>query len=96
MSFSESRARDLAMSALLHIAGQPELTTAFLAASGLRPQDLRGLAESPELAVHVLDFLLETDSRVVEAAEALSVGPQDLMAARVALAGPGSFGWEVD
>lgn len=84
------------MSALLHMAGQPELMATFLAASGLQPQALRNLADGPELALHVLDFLLEDDARVIEAAGAIGADPRDLMAARVALAGPGSFGWEID
>lgn len=96
MVFSQSQAQEIALSALLHVVAEPELVSAFLASSGLQPADLRGMAHTPELGLHVLDFLLEHDSRVIAAAAALEIAPQQLMAARVALAGPGSFGWEVD
>lgn len=96
MSFDQNAARDLAGSALLHIAGDPGLVSAFLGATGLQPGDLRAMAGGPDLPLHVLDFLLEDDSRVLEAASALAVRPQDLMAARTALSGPGSFGWDPD
>lgn len=83
------------MAALIHLAGQPDLIGGFLAATGLEPGDLRRAAQSPDIALHVLDYLLEDDRRVIEAAAALEVAPGDLMGARTALAGPGSHGWEV-
>lgn len=89
-------ADDLAMAGLVYIAERPELVSTFLGATGLQAQDLRGMAGSPELGLHVLDFLLEDDSRVLDAAEALQIRPQDLMSARVAIAGPGSYGWEAE
>lgn len=96
MSYSIAQARDLAMNAFLHVVARDDLAAAFLAASGLRAEELRQIADSPELGLHVLDFILDEDARVLEAAEELGVRPQDLMAARVAMAGPGSFGWEVE
>ena len=67
----------------------------FLGATGLQPQDLRQAAGNPDIALHVLDYLLEDDQRVLEAAADLQVVPGDLLQARTALAGPGSYGWEI-
>lgn len=96
MPLSPESARQLAQTALLYLLQDPDLAAGFLGTTGLRPEDLRGLADRPELAVHVLDYLLEDDSRVMDAAQIMGVGPADLMSARTVLAGPGSFGWEAD
>ena len=84
------------MSVLLYMTGRPDLIADFLGATGLDAGDLRGLAADSGLALHVLDYLTGDDSRVLDAADALGVPPGDFMAARTALAGPGSHGWEVD
>lgn len=95
MAYTQDSAQELAGAALLYLAERPELMGEFLASTGLRPQDLRSIAYSPETALHVLDHLLEDDRRVMDAAAALGVAPGDLMGARTALAGPGSYGWEI-
>lgn len=94
MTYTRDSAQALAMDGLIHVAGQPALAQAFLAATGLRPDDLRRAASDPGIALHILDFLVEDDQRVLSAAAALGVGPGDLMRARTVLAGPGSHGWE--
>ncbi|MBC9245635.1 DUF3572 family protein [Paracoccus sp. 11-3] len=96
MTFSHEQAAELAMSALLHVLQIPDLASGFMGTTGLRPEDLRQLSGQPELAIHVLDYLLEDDARVIDAAEALQVRAADFLTARTALAGPGSFGWEAD
>jgi hypothetical protein len=96
MSFSTEAARDLAMRALVHMSEQPEVIAGFFGASGLQPDDLRGLVGDPQLALHVLDYLLEDDRRVLDTAEALDTRPENLLRARTVLAGPGSHGWEAD
>lgn len=96
MSFSQGSAGELAMSALLYVLQDPDLAGGFMGTTGLRPEDLRQLAGQPELAIHVLDYLLEDDARVIDAAETLQVRAADFLAARTALAGPGSFGWEAE
>lgn len=96
MAVSESAARDMAMTVFLHITEDQEILQQFLAASGLRPGDLRAAAVRPDFAAAVLDFLLEDDSRVLRAAAAMGLPPQTLMGARTALAGPGAHGWEPD
>lgn len=86
----------LAAEVLLHLSGQPDQLLAFLEATGLSPQDLRGLARSPELSAALLDHLVQSDEAVLDCASALGIRPADLMAARTALAGPGSYGWSID
>lgn len=93
---NEAQSRELAMSAMIYVIERPQLAGAFLAGSGMQPEDLRQALQTPELAFHALDFLLEEDSRVLDAAEALAVRPRDLLAARTAVAGPGNHGWEAD
>ncbi|WP_374299234.1 DUF3572 family protein [Paracoccus sp. (in: a-proteobacteria)] len=95
MTYTRESAHELATTALLYLAEQPDLMAQFLAATGLQPQDLRKVASSPDLALHVLDYLLEDDRRVMDAAAGMQVAPGDLLHARTALAGPGSYGWQV-
>lgn len=96
MAYSVEAARDLALSGLIWLSENPDLIAGFMAESGLRPQDLRRMSDDPDLAVHVLDYLLQDDARVLELSRSLGVRPEDLMSARTALAGPGSHGWDVD
>ena len=95
MTYTRESAQDLAMTVLLHMAARPDLIAGFLEASGLQPQDLRQAAGNPDIALHILDYLLEDDRRVLDAAAELQVAPGELMQARTALAGPGSYGWEI-
>lgn len=95
MTYTRDAARELATNALLYLAEHPDLMTDFLGSTGLRPQDLRRVATSSDMALHVLDYLLEDDRRVMDAAGPLGVAPGDLMGARTALAGPGSYGWQI-
>lgn len=96
MAYTTAQARELAVSAMLYLLERPDLTQEFLADSGLAADDLRLLARGPELPLQALDFLLQSDSRVLEAARDLGVAPQDMLAARTSLAGPGSYGWQPD
>lgn len=95
MTYTRESAQEVATSALLYMAERPELMEGFLGVTGLQPQDLSQVATNPEMALHVLDYLLEDDRRVLDAAAELQVAPGDLMQARTALAGPGSYGWQV-
>lgn len=91
-----SQAAQLAAEVLVHLSQRPDQLLAFLEATGLAPDDLRGLAQSPDLAAAILDHVLQSDATVLDCAEALGVPPARLMQARTALAGPGSYGWSVD
>ncbi|MDN5567283.1 MAG: DUF3572 domain-containing protein [Paracoccus sp. (in: a-proteobacteria)] len=94
MAISSERAHELATEILLALAERPDELGHFLGASGLQPDDLRQISRRPDIAVFLLDFVVESDDRIHEFAHALQLRPQDIMAARTALAGPGSYGWE--
>lgn len=94
MTFSKAAAQDLAVEALLYLVERPEMTQALLASTGLQADDLRKVAENPEFGLYILDFMVEDDARVLEFAEIAKIRPEQVMTARTALAGPGSFGWE--
>jgi hypothetical protein len=96
MAISSERAHELATEILLALAERPEELSHFLDASGLQPNDLRQIAARPDIAVFLLDFVVESDERVYDFAQNLKLRPQDIMAARTALGGPGSYGWEAD
>lgn len=96
MTLNPDRARDLASDLLVYLAGQNELMQEFLAATGLSAADLPMMVREGNAAAPLLDFLAEDDARLIACAQALSLPPQELMAARTALAGPGSYGWSVD
>ncbi|MFN3276220.1 MAG: DUF3572 domain-containing protein [Paracoccus sp. (in: a-proteobacteria)] len=96
MTLHPDRARDLATDLLLHLTGHPDLMQDFLTTTGLSAGDLRMMAQDGSAGAALLDFLAEDDARLIACAQALSVTPQDLMAARTVLAGPGSYGWSVD
>ncbi|MDO5630474.1 MAG: DUF3572 domain-containing protein [Paracoccus sp. (in: a-proteobacteria)] len=96
MTWTQDSARDLAVEALGFIAADPEMVQALLANAGLRPEDLRHLATSPDLGQFVLDFILEDDRRVLDFAASTGIRPEAVMAARTVLAGPGSAGWSAD
>lgn len=96
MAISHGQARDLAMQTLILLVDRPQDLAQFMDASGLRPADLRDIAGRPDIALYLLDFIVEDDARICSFAEALDLRPQDIMTARTALAGPGSYGWEAD
>ena len=83
----------LADAAILHLAADPELLAALLATSGLRPQDLRGAASRPDFAAALLDFMCESDERLLAFAGTAGMRPERIAHARAALeAGAVDFG----
>lgn len=96
MAYSVPQAAELATRVLIEMVARPQDLAQFMDQAGLRPDDLRDVATRPEVALFLLDFLVEDDDRILGFAQALHVAPQDIMAARTALAGPGSYGWSVD
>lgn len=82
-----AEAERLALAALSWIAEAPERTGAFLAAAGAGPDALRARAREPEFLGFVLDFVLQEDAQVIEAAAAAGCRPEDLVRARAGLPG---------
>lgn len=89
MSAQES-AEMLALNALGWLAGQPELLTQFLAASGASLEDLPGAAARPDFLGALLDFVLMEDAWVIGFCDAQGLPYTAPMQARAALpGGPG-------
>jgi hypothetical protein len=81
------RAADIGRDALLWLAGDLEVLARFLDASGLGPSDLRARSGDPELLGFVLDFVLESDARVMAFAASADIRPEDPARARAVLGG---------
>lgn len=96
MAHSVKTARELALKLVVFLSDRPDLTARLLQGSGLGPQDLRQAITDPDTCISLLDFLLEDDSRVLEFAQHAGIRPQEVLTARTALSGPGSYGWEAD
>lgn len=96
MSYSKQAAENLAFEAVLFLAARPELCTGLLSSAGLEAGQLAGLAKDPEFGLHVLDFILEDDRRVMDFAGDHGIPPEEVLHARTALSGPGSFGWDAE
>lgn len=92
---SDTTSGQLVDGLLLYVLERPELAQGFLGASGLDPADLRRLAGTAQLGLPLLDYILDDDQRVLDAAEAMRLRPEDFLKQRMALEGPGGFGWEV-
>jgi hypothetical protein len=80
----------LGLAALGFLAAEPDRLVRFLALSGMTLEDLRGRAGSPELLAAVLDHLLDDESLLFVFAEAQSLHPAEVAAARRKL--PGAAG----
>lgn len=81
------QARAIGEAALIWLADEPEALAAFLSASGLAPEDLRGRAGEPEFLGFLLDWVLGSDVTVLAFAAAAGLRPQDPLKARAVLAG---------
>ena len=79
--------------ALIWLAGQPELLSRFLEASGLAPGELRGSAADPAFLGFVLEFVLGADANVVAFATDAGLRPGDPARARSVLAGGDPPAW---
>ena len=78
-----SQARDLADQLLIHILENPELLSSLMGRSGMTPAQLRETVSGPHVHEFVMDFVTESDDRVIACAEALGVGAGEIcMAAR--------------
>lgn len=96
MAMTRKMAAEIAQSALLYLADDMQQMTALMQASGLSVDDLRGLAGNPQTAVHLLDFVMESDDRVLDFARFAQIPPETVVAAHLVLSGPGSHGWQAD
>ena len=76
----------LALQALAHVAGDPDLGPRFLDLSGLDAASLRASASDPAVLAALIDFLALNESDLLRCADALGVKPEALVRAGQALA----------
>lgn len=76
-----------ALQAFAWLVGQPDELGGFLNLSGAAQSDLPHLARDPQFLAAVVDFILETDARVIACAEALNLPNTALKDARLGLPG---------
>lgn len=75
---------DIADRLLLHILDDPELLSSLLGRSGLAPSQLREVLTDAQAPEFILDFVTESDDRVISCADAIGVTPEQIgMAARI-------------
>jgi hypothetical protein len=86
-------AEEAAARLFLWLAGEPDLIAAFLGEAGLSPADLAAAAGRPEFLAAVGDFILQDDARVLAAAAAAGIAPQDVAQIRAALPGGQAWHW---
>lgn len=83
----QNQAETIALQALSFIAKDENLLEQFLKNSGLSPQDLKTRFKEPELLGGVLDIVLRDDEVLLNFCNAVSLSPQTLKKARIALPG---------
>ncbi len=84
---------DLAQTALVWLAGQPDEVGDFLSASGADPEDLREGMKDPVFLGFVLDYILGSDNRVIRFAADTGTPPDRPARARAALPGGDQLHW---
>ncbi len=81
---SASQARDLADRLLLHVLQDEELLSSLLGRSGMDPSQLSAVVNGPGIHEFILEFVTESDDRVMACAEAVGVDPHQIgMASRI-------------
>ncbi|BCJ91132.1 hypothetical protein IZ6_18670 [Terrihabitans soli] len=81
-------ASELAVSALVFLAADPERLGRFLALSGIDPQTIRLAAKEPGFLAGVLEHISGDEKLLLAFAEENQVRPQEVSRARALLAGP--------
>lgn len=81
------KARDLARTALIFLAGEERALKLFLGETGLDPGELRSRADDPVFLGAVLDFVLSDDALTVAVAQAAGISPEQVAPARRHLPG---------
>ena len=82
----------LAIQALAFIAEEADRMGAFLAATGIAPDAIRGAARSPDFLAGVLEHMLADESLLLAFAGSAGLDPAEIARARRALGGE----WERD
>lgn len=85
MTVPHDAAETLALRALAHIVGDPDLGQRFLDLTGLDVATLRARAGTPDVLAAVLSFLAGHEQSLVTTAHALEVKPEELIRAQAVL-----------
>jgi hypothetical protein len=80
-------AQALAIAALGYLASEPEHLGAFLAATGVGPEQIRNAARDPDFLRGVLDHFASDEPLLVAFAQAQGIDPNEIERARMALGG---------
>lgn len=83
---NEPEAAALALQGLTFLLGEPGRLNRFLTLTGLGSDDLRAAADSPELHLAVLDYLLADESLLLAFCQEARQSPQSIAPARARLA----------
>lgn len=81
------KAAEIAVQALVFIAGQPERIDRFLSLTGVDPGDLRALAPQPAFQLAVLDHLASDEALLLAFVAQAGLAPETVGHAREALGG---------
>ncbi|MEM7067742.1 MAG: DUF3572 domain-containing protein [Pseudomonadota bacterium] len=79
-------ATDVAISGLQFIAGDSEQLSRFVALSGVDPENLRSLAQSPDFMVAILDYFLGDEPTLLAFTASAGIDPREVQQAKIALA----------
>ncbi|SDE25300.1 Protein of unknown function [Paracoccus isoporae] len=71
-------ARDIADRLMLHVLGDPELLSSLMGRSGITPDQLRALVNGPDIHGFILDFVAESDDRVMQCADATGISAAEI------------------
>lgn len=89
----DETAQTLGLAALAFLCAEPDRAAAFLAASGIAPDELSRRAADPVLLGFVLDHLMESEALAAAFCAAERLAPGALQAARAALPGGADPHW---
>jgi hypothetical protein len=89
----QEAAAELAIAALIFLAGEQERLGRFLALTGLAPESLRTAAHEPGFLLGVLDHVASDEALLLAFADESGIDPEDVVRARDTLSeGPGDTG----
>jgi hypothetical protein len=84
-----TKANELAVSALVFLAADPDRLGRFLALTGIEPQTIRLAAREPGFLAGVLDHIAGDEKLLLAFAGENGIRPEEVSRARSLLAGPG-------
>ncbi|KPP93640.1 MAG: Protein of unknown function (DUF3572) [Rhodobacteraceae bacterium HLUCCA08] len=90
---SPESAEDVAVRALVWLAGNDDLCPVFLGSTGAAPEDLRAQAGDPAFLASVLDFVTMDDAWVIAFCDAQGLPYDAPLRARQALPGAEQVHW---